>query len=133
MDWLSQNWIWIALAVGAFFLMSRMHGMGSMGGCGTGRSARDNHPADTEDNVPPAPGNRPGSLFDPVSGRAFAAGNAPISTVYRGRAYYFESRDDRDAFEAEPERYLAATGAAGQAIGSEEAYRDRPRRRHGGC
>lgn len=32
MDWLAQNWIWIALAIGAFFLVSRA------GGCGTGHS-----------------------------------------------------------------------------------------------
>ena len=34
MDWLSQNWIWIALVIGGYFLLSRM-GMG-MGGCGMG-------------------------------------------------------------------------------------------------
>src|SRR5579863_717229 len=30
LDWLSQNWVWIALAVGAYFFMTRMggHGMG---------------------------------------------------------------------------------------------------------
>lgn len=76
---------------------------------------------------------RPGNLFDPVSSRAFAGGDAPISTIYRGRAYYFESRANRDAFEAGPEKYIAAAPAAGQVIGSEEPDRERPRRRRGGC
>ena len=31
MDWLSQNWIWIALATGAFFFMTRMSGHGMRG------------------------------------------------------------------------------------------------------
>ena len=75
--------------------------------------------------------NRSGNLFDPVSSRAFARGNAPISTIYRGRAYYFESRENRDAFEAGPEKYIAAAPAAGQTIGAENADRERPRRRRG--
>ncbi|MDR3533082.1 MAG: hypothetical protein P4L90_21300 [Rhodopila sp.] len=33
MTWLSENWIWVALAVGALLLMTRMHGMGGGGGC----------------------------------------------------------------------------------------------------
>ncbi|WP_287988890.1 hypothetical protein [Acidiphilium sp.] len=32
MAWLSQNWIWLVFAVGAFFMMTRM------GGCGVGFS-----------------------------------------------------------------------------------------------
>jgi hypothetical protein len=33
MEWLGQNWLWIVLAIGAFFLMTRMGG-----GCGMGSS-----------------------------------------------------------------------------------------------
>lgn len=41
MDWLSQNWIWIALAIGFFFLMNRMGVSGcGIGGCGMGRSEK---------------------------------------------------------------------------------------------
>ena len=29
MDWLGQNWLWIALVIGAFFFMTRMHGHGT--------------------------------------------------------------------------------------------------------
>lgn len=122
MAWLGENWLWIALAIGAFFLMTRM------GGCGMGRSrGHHHHDDDRRDAVPPAAGNRPGNLFDPVSGHGFVAGGAPLSTVYHGRAYYFESRENRDAFEADPERYLASTPAFGDPIGAE---REEPRRHH---
>jgi len=33
MEWLSQYWIWIVVAIGAVWLLSRRHG-GLMGGCG---------------------------------------------------------------------------------------------------
>lgn len=66
------------------------------------------------------------AAFDPVSRRAVTVGSAPISMVYQGRAYYFESRENRDAFEADPKKYLAES-PAGQPIGSA----DRPRRRRG--
>lgn len=75
----------------------------------------------------------PANLFDPVSGRAFAAGNVPLSSIYRGRAYYFESRENRDTFESDPEKYIAASPIAGQAIGSEETPQDRSHGRHGCC
>lgn len=47
------------------------------------------------------------------------------------RAYFFETKEDRDAFEAEPEKYVAAAPGAGQVMGSEDHYRHR--RRRGGC
>jgi hypothetical protein len=33
MEWLSQNWIWLALAVGAVLFFSRGRHGGMMGGC----------------------------------------------------------------------------------------------------
>lgn len=75
--------------------------------------------------------DRRDSLFDPVSGRAFADGSTPISSIYRGRAYYFETRENRDVFESNPEKYLAGASAAGQPIVAENTYRERPRRRRG--
>ncbi len=128
MPWLAQNWIWIALVVGAFFLVTRM---GRVGGCGMGHSGHRHRADSTSKDIPPAANDRISSLFDPVSGRPITAGSAPFSTVYRGRGYYFESRENRDAFEAQPDKYLAGSQAAGQAIESEAAHRDRPRRRHG--
>lgn len=129
MDWLTQNWIWIVLAIGGFFMLRRM---GGMGGCGTGHSsAHGRHEGDRE-NAPPAAGNRPGALFDPVSRHTFTAGNAPFSTVHGGRAFYFESRENRDAFEADPDKYLAAAPNAGDVMEAEHGT-GRPRRRRGGC
>ena len=128
MEWLSQNWIWIAVAIGGFYLMTRMHGMGH----GMGHSMGRGHGGEGGD--PPADRSAgAGATFDPVSRRAVATGGSAISAVYRGRAYYFENREDRDAFEADPEKYVAGSPAAGQVIGSEEADRERPRRRRGGC
>lgn len=35
MEWLSQNWVWIVVAVGVVWLFARMRpGGGMMGGCG---------------------------------------------------------------------------------------------------
>ena len=34
MEWLSQNWIWIVVAIGALWFFSRMRHGGMMGGCG---------------------------------------------------------------------------------------------------
>lgn len=126
MQWLSQNWIWIAVAIAGIYFMTRMHGMGRGMGHSMGRgyaSDGDGPPADRETGS--------NTAFDPVSRRAVAAGGSAISAVYHGRAYYFENREDRDAFEADPEKYIAGSPAAGQAIGAEDAYRDRPHRRHG--
>jgi YHS domain-containing protein len=71
------------------------------------------------------------SAFDPVSRRAVALGGKPISAVYQGRAYYFENRENRDAFENDPEKYLADSPVGGQPVASERAETDRPRRRRG--
>jgi YHS domain-containing protein len=126
MQWITQNWIWIVVAIGVFYFMTRMPGMGrSMG------SMRRGYGRDS--GAPPADrGTGSNTAFDPVSRRAVTTGGSAISAVYHDRAYYFENREDRDAFEAEPEKYIAGSPAAGQPIGSEDAYRERPRRR-GGC
>ena len=127
MEWLSQNWIWIIVAIGGFYFMTRMHGMGHGIGHSMGHAYRG------DGDSPPA--NRelaPSTAFDPVSRRAVATGGSAISAIYRDRAYYFENREDRDAFEADPEKYIAGSPAAGQPIGSQDASYDR-RRRRGGC
>ncbi|MBI1220936.1 MAG: YHS domain-containing protein [Rhodobacteraceae bacterium] len=118
MSWLSQNWLWIALAVGVIFFMTRR------GGFGMGRSMRYNQGPGQD-----APASR--SLLggvDPVSKHSVAPGTSSISSVYRDRAYYFETRENRDAFEAEPEKYLTGTAAAGQLISG-----DRQGHRRHGC
>ena len=45
MEWLSQNWIWILVAVAAVWFFSRMRHCGSMGGCGH-EMAREGPPQD---------------------------------------------------------------------------------------
>ena len=127
MAWLSQNWLWIVVAIFVFFLMSRMHRMGHGMGHSMGRGYG---PADR--SLPPERGQSFGTALDPVSKRAVAKDSA-ISAVYRGRAYYFENREDRDAFEADPDKYIGASPSAGQLIGTEDASRERARRRRGCC
>lgn len=70
------------------------------------------------------------TAFDPVSQHTIMF-STPISTLYRERAYYFESRENRDAFESDPEKYLAGSPTVGQPIGSKSASADWPRRRRG--
>ena len=72
------------------------------------------------------------AAFDPVSLHTAILGGTPISAIYRGRAYYFERRENRDAFEANPDRYLAGLPLAGCPIGAQEIPTDRPRHRGGG-
>ena len=80
--------------------------------------------------MPPASGNRPGNLFDPVSGHGFVAGGAPISTVYHGRAYYFENRENRESFETDPEKYMAGSSGVGVPIGADGEHGQRQHRHH---
>lgn len=132
MEWLSQNWIWIAFAIGGFFLLNRM----GIGGCGMGRmgvggSTGDSH-GSGRDGSSAERGADSGTAFDPVSRHALPADGA-ISAVYQGRAYYFESRENRDAFESDAEKYIAVAPVAGQAIGAKAASSDQPRQRHGCC
>lgn len=119
MSWLSQNWIWVVLGVGVIFFMTRM------GGCGMGRSMRHNHGSGQD--VPPSDtGHGPRMALDPVSKRSIVGGTS-ISSVYRDRAYYFETRENREAFEAAPEKYLAGMTAVSQAIDDDRTRRHRHR------
>ena len=44
MMWLSANWVWLVLGIGALFLMFRMHGIGGGGCCGGHHQSRGNTP-----------------------------------------------------------------------------------------
>ncbi len=138
MDWLLQNWVWIVVAVGGFYLISRMGmGMGmGMGGCGMGHShgashAGRGHPAGGDDG---SNDRRAGAsdVFDPVSQHMLPAESA-IASAYRGRVYYFEDRTNRDSFESDPEKYLASTQAVGREIGSSAAVAKQSHQGHGCC
>ena len=126
MNWLTQNWIWVAVAVGGFFLMTRMHGMGGMGGCGGGQGENGHGGSPTTSSD--ASGSDPGTTIDAVSGHALSPGGTAASSVFHGHAYYFESRENRDAFESDPEKYLAAAPQAGRVLAPAG---DRPHRHHG--
>jgi YHS domain-containing protein len=72
-------------------------------------------------------------LFDPVSQRMLPAAT-PIASVHQGRIYYFEDRANRDAFEAEPEKYLAGSHQAiGQQVGSPGKSSEHSHQGHGCC
>lgn len=48
MEWLSQNWIWVVLAVGVLWLLSRGRHGGLMGGFGTHGRAHEGPPGKTK-------------------------------------------------------------------------------------
>ena len=130
MAWLAQNWIWIALAAGGVFLFTRMGAGGcGMGGCGMGHSMGANR-RQSGTGQPAEPGTGIGNTVDPVSRHALPVGSA-VSTVYQDHAYYFESRENREAFESDPERYLAGAAMVGQAMRSDRASVGQPQRRRG--
>jgi hypothetical protein len=58
MEWLSQNWIWLALLAGVVLLFSRGR-HGAMGGCGHAMAHDGPHeshkPAESEDSRSPRP------------------------------------------------------------------------------
>lgn len=70
-------------------------------------------------------GMGPGAAIDPVTRRVLSD-DAAASAVYQGRVYYFESRENRDAFESDPGMYLAEAPAVGQAISPELVSTGRP-------
>ena len=141
MNWLSQNWIWTALAIGValyFFggaLRRRTsgHGGGPAGlpdrtgdGGHAGEGGRDEY-NEQRDHRPAA--NAYEAAVDPVGGEAVRTSKA-LTSLYEGRIYYFSSKETRDRFEAAPQEY--AHNAAGYPVRAAGAQEDRPRRR-GGC
>ncbi len=107
MQWLSQNWLWIILAIGIFLLMRR-------GGMRHGHShGNDGHAQqDRERDGPHAdPHTRP---KDPVNGEIVNPETA-LNSMYQGRVDYFASRENRDAFEASPAQYASRAGERDEA------------------
>ncbi|MDC6177062.1 YHS domain-containing protein [Ralstonia solanacearum] len=103
MEWLTQNWYWIILALGVFFLMRR----GGMG-CGMGGGHRHgSHDAHGADNSAPS---------DPISGKPVDRTKA-VTAQFGGRTYYFESEQSLAEFNKDPGRFAGAS----------------PHRHHGGC
>ena len=104
MNWLSQNWTWLLVAVVGAAFMLRHHG--------------GSHAGHAQPVVPSTA--EPAQLVDPVSRNPLPA-QTGVSSVYRGQPYCFDSRENRDAFEADPGRYVAAIPP------------QQPPRRRGGC
>lgn len=112
MQWLSENWIWILLAIGIFLFMR--HGRPGHGHSYGGGHHGSHHGSTGHGELERRP-------KDPVSGENVDPAAAP-NTSYRGRVYYFASRANRDAFEADPARY------ASPGDGHDDGHR---RHRHG--
>jgi len=125
MSWLTQNWVWVALAIGVGFYLLRGGLGGHVGGHG-GLLGHGGHGGQPHNR---SPANAPEAAIDPVGGEAVRTGTA-LTSVYQGKIYYFATKDNRDRFEGAPQEY--APKAAGHALRPAEAANERPRRR-GGC
>lgn len=57
MEWLSQNWIWLAFLAVVIWMFSRRGGHGAMGCCGSHRAAHDGTPGkgDAQNATAPPP------------------------------------------------------------------------------
>ena len=121
---ISQYWVWILVAIVGYFLLTRM------AGCSRGHSISHGGDHGGGNEKPLSDQGGPRTALDPVNRHSVVVGGTAISAVYGGRAYYFESRENRDAFEHDPEKYLATAPSAGQAIGSNDNT-DVHRHRHG--
>jgi len=128
MEWLTQNGIWIALAVAAFFLFRhRIPGglLGSLGhnhGGHSGLGGQVEHPDTNSSSIAPQ------ASVDPVNGEPVRTDKA-LTSLYQGRIYYFATKENHDRFEAAPQEF--AQKAAGHAVNPTEVAEHRPRRRHG--
>ncbi len=114
MAWLSENW-WLVLVIGGLLLF--MFRGGGMAGCGMG--GHGSH-GDARHGSRRSDAHGDGRMIDPVSREAVTDDGA-ISSVYRGRIYRFASRENRDQFEAAPERFATPEQV------------DDGQRRHRGC
>lgn len=108
MQWLTQNWLWILLVVGFFYMMRR--GGCGMGGGMKGHESHGDHgsPADT--------------AIDPVNKATLDSATA-LTSVYHGEIYYFGSTENRTIFETDPAQYA----------GAEQAEQQSHKSHHHGC
>lgn len=121
MNWLAQNWIWIAVLLGAVLLFARRgrHSFGASHADGAGGHDHGSYQA------PRGGVERAGAALDPVSGKPLATQHA-ITTYYRGRVYFFENEENRRRFEAAPETF-----ALDQAVDASTSSSQPGHRRHG--
>ena len=103
MEWLTQNWTYLLPLLGLILFLC-------FAGMRRGFGGRRSRPAHGPEGH--AGGSTPDDSAlptDPVSRRAVDPKIA-VATIYQGRAYYFESRDNRDRFEAAPDQFATAPG-----------------------
>lgn len=131
MESISQNWLWILVALGAvaFFFFRGARGHGGFGHAGHGHSGQEYGGNGDRDRVATPSPHVPEAVIDPVSGAPVRTADAPTS-VYQGRVYFFASKESRDRFEASPQEYAAKAPGV---MMDRSAASERPRRRRGGC
>ena len=133
MGFLSMNWIWIAIAIGVAFYFFRRSSSAHTGGHGADDRNRldgPRHGGHAGHGVEPANGGdaiAPDAAIDPVGGEPVSTAKA-LTSVHRGRVYYFASKENRNRFEASPQEY--AGKVAGHAVPGSGAQREH-RHRHG--
>lgn len=101
--------LYFALWAGFIFLMMRF-------GCGAhvtghGHADHEEHGDDSTGAGGRAQWTPPQTDIDPVCRMSVRTDSAK-SSVYHGTVYYFCSAEHRDAFEAEPERYVGPQAGA---------------------
>lgn len=96
MDWLSQNWSSLLLFAVVLAFLARRGGLGCGMGAGGPRRGAD-----------PGTERKEAAPVDPVSGQAVSPETA-LTSAYRGCIYYFGTKENRETFEADPERYARA-------------------------
>lgn len=72
--------------------------------------------------------NAPQATIDPVNAEPVRTDKAPTS-LYRGKIYYFASKENRGRFEAAPQEF--AKKAAGHPVVAAAPEERHPRRRRG--
>jgi YHS domain-containing protein len=101
--------IYFLVWAGLIFVMMRF-------GCGAhvmghGHGRHEGHGGDTELRTAKGPWVAPETEIDPVCRKTVRTDGAK-SAVYRGAVYYFCSAEHRDAFEADPARYVGSREGA---------------------
>ncbi len=139
MGLMSMSWLWIAIAIGVAFYFFRRSSGAKTGGPrtdlrnlldGPPNGGHDSDDGSARDGVQQASGlnaHAPDAAIDPVSGEPLATARA-LTSLHQGRVYYFANRENRERFEASPEKY--AGKVAGHAVPGSDAQHEQ-QHRHG--
>jgi YHS domain-containing protein len=136
MGLMSTSWLLIAIAVGVAIYLFRRRSSATSGRQTTdfrnllGGPRQGGHDGRAGDGVQPASGSSgdaPEAAIDPVSGEPLATARA-LTSLHQGRVYYFANRENRERFEASPEKY--AGKVAGHAVPGSDAQHEQ-QHRHG--